>query len=121
MNKTVTGLCLLALALSLLLAGFVLWRDRAEQEDDEMETSVRLLMEVGERDRDSAEGSVEVLGELGAAPLQGAEKLEARFGTTLRVTDRNGQVYYLGYGGLGYLEIVRRDAPDGEILYAPED
>ena len=66
-------------------------------------------------------GSVEVLGELGAAPLQGAEKLEARFGTTLRVTDRNGQVYYLGYGGLGYLEIVRRDAPDGEILYAPED
>ena len=30
-------------------------------------------------------------------------------------------VYYLGFGGAGYLEMIRKDSPDGEILYAPID
>ncbi|MBR0208940.1 MAG: hypothetical protein IJQ43_08585 [Oscillospiraceae bacterium] len=111
----------LVLALLLLTAGAALWAAGTRQEEDPMEKNVKLLMKAGDLDRDSAEGSVELLGELGVGELKKAEKLESRFGTTLRVTDRDGRVFYLGYGGLGYLEIVRKDAPDGEILYAPED
>ena len=121
MRKKMTILCLLGLAVLALLVGRLLWGSKTEQEDDRMETGVELLMETGKLDRDSAEGSLEVLRELGAAPLRDAEKLGSQYGTALRVTDRDGRVFYLGYGGLGYLEIVRKGAPDGEILYAPED
>ena len=85
----------LVLALLLLTAGAALWAAGTRQEEDPMEKNVKLLMKAGDLDRDSAEGSVELLGELGVGELKKAEKLESRFGTTLRVTDRDGRVFYL--------------------------
>ena len=91
------------------------------ERDTEMEQSIQLLMDAGSLDRDSAQGTVETLAELGVPPLESAELVSDARGVTLRAVDAEGAVYYLGYGGLGYLEIVRKDSEDGEILYAPEE
>lgn len=86
-----------------------------------MENSIQLIMEAGKIDRDSAEGTVETLAEIGAGALESAELISEKRGIVLRVVDTENQVYYLGFGGLGYLELIRKDSADGEILYAPED
>ena len=93
-----------------------------EREDEfAMEKSIKLIMEAGNLDRDSAEGTVDCLTELGVGEIESAELVSNNRGVILRVTDSENQVYYLGYGGLGYLEIVRKDSEDGEIIYAPEE
>lgn len=89
--------------------------------DSEMEQSIQLIMETGGIDRDSAEGTMETLTELGVPSIAKAELVSNHRGVVLQVSDAEDHVYYLGYGGFGYLEIVRRDSADGEILYAPED
>ena len=95
---------------------------RAESEDVvDMEQSVQLIMDAGSIDLDSAQGTVETLVDLGASALEAVELVSNKTGIVLRAEDEDGQVYYLGFGGLGYLEIIRRDSADGEIIYAPED
>ena len=96
---------------------------RAESEDvvDMEHKSVQLMMDAGSIDLDSAQGTVETLVDLGASALEAVELVSNKTGIVLRAEDEDGQVYYLGFGGLGYLEIIRRDSADGEIIYAPED
>ncbi len=96
---------------------------RAESEDvvDMEQKSVQLIMDAGSIDLDSAQGTVETLVDLGASALEAVELVSNKTGIVLRAEDEDGQVYYLGFGGLGYLEIIRRDSADGEIIYAPED
>lgn len=96
---------------------------RAESEDvvDMEQKSVQLIMDAGSIDLDSAQGTVETLVDLGASALEAVELVSNKTGIVLRAEDEDGQVYYLGFGGLGYLEIIRKDSTNGEIIYAPED
>ena len=86
-----------------------------------MEQSVRLIREAGNLKADSAQGTVETLTSLGVGPLKSAELVSEDNGVILKVQDENNATYYLGYGSFGYLELVRKDAMDGEIIYAPVD
>lgn len=89
--------------------------DNATVETD----GVELIKDAGNLRQDSAQGAMETLYESGAAEVTTAELVSENYGVTLKVTDVNGKVYYLGFGGSGYLEIIRKDSENGEILYAP--
>ena len=91
------------------------------KEDASMEQSAELLMNKGGLEEDSAYGTVEQLQELGVPSLLTVEVVSKKRGLTLRVVDEDGTTYYLGYGGMGYLEIIRLGTTDGKILYAPEE
>lgn len=91
--------------------------DNATVETD----GVELIKDAGNLSQDSAQGAMETLYESGAAEVTTAELVSENYGVTLKVTDMNGKVYYLGFGGSGYLEIIRKDSENGEILYAPID
>lgn len=89
--------------------------------ETDREHAVELIKDAGNLSQDSAQGAVETLYESGAAEVTTAELVSENHGVTLKVTDMNGEVYYLGFGGAGYLEMIRKDSPDGEILYASID
>lgn len=91
--------------------------DNATVETD----GVELIKDAGNLSQDSAQGAMETLYESGAAEVTTAELVSENYGVTLKVTDVSGKVYYLGFGGSGYLEIIRKDSENGEILYAPID
>ncbi len=40
---------------------------------------------------------------------------------TYRAETVDGRVYYLGFGGLGYLELVRADDINGEVVWGVID
>lgn len=86
-----------------------------------MKRSVQLIMEAGNIDQDSAEGTVETLLDLGASSLENVELISNTRGIVLCAIDEDGNTYYLGFGGLGYLEVIRKDSEDGEIIYALEE
>ncbi len=92
-----------------------------KEENVSMKQSAELLMNKGGLEEDSAYGTVEQLQELGVSPLLTVEVVSKKRGLTLRVVDEEGTTYYLGYGGMGYLEIIRLGTTDGKILYAPEE
>ena len=94
--------------------------DNAVVETDR-EHAVELIKDAENLSQDSAQGAVETLYDVGAEGVETVELVSENHGVTLKVTDVNGKVYYLGFGGAGYLEMIRKDAPDGEILYAPID
>ena len=91
--------------------------DNATVETD----GVELIKDAGNLRQDSAQGAVETLYDVGAERVETVELVSENHGVTLKVTDVNGKVYYLGFGGAGYLEMIRKNSPDGEILYAPID
>ncbi len=82
---------------------------------------VELIKDAGNLSRDSAQCAVETLYNVGAERVKTAELVSEKQGVVLKATDTEGTVYYLGFGGSGYLEMIRKDSPDGEILYAPID
>lgn len=94
--------------------------DNAVAETDR-EHAVELIKDAGNLSQGSAQGAIETLYESGTAEVTTAELVSESYGVTLKVTDVNGKVYYLGFGGSGYLEIIRKDSENGEILYAPID
>lgn len=85
----------------------------------DMERSIRLIRKAGDLDLDSAQGTVETLLELGINFLKDAKLVSNDHGVVLQIVDEKDNTYYLGYGGLGYLEIIRKDSLNGEIIYAP--
>lgn len=91
--------------------------DNATVETD----GVELIKDAGNLSQDSAQGAVETLYDVGSERVETAELVSEKQGVILKATDIEGTVYYLGFGGSGYLEIIRKDSPDGEILYAPID
>ena len=91
--------------------------DNATVETD----GVELIKDAGNLSQDSAQGAVETLYDVGAERVETAELVSEKQGVILKATDIEGTVYYLGFGGSGYLEIIRKDSPDGEILYTPID
>ena len=91
------------------------------EENVKMENSVQLIMEAGDIDQDSAEGTFEILLGLGSSRLKNVMLVSNTRGIVLCAIDEDGNTYYLGFGGLGYLEVIRKDSEDGEIIYALEE
>ncbi len=82
--------------------------DNATVETD----GVELIKNAGNLSQDSAQGAVETLYDVGAERVETAELVSEKQGVILKTTDIAGTVYYLGFGGSGYLEIIRKDSPD---------
>lgn len=76
-------------------------------------------MSAGNLDLDSAQGAIEALNDLNISSVKEAEQVSNNSGVILKIIDAKNDIYYLGFGSFGYLEIVRKDSPDGEIIYAP--
>lgn len=53
--------------------------------------------------------------------LSVAQAFPGRVGQTIEVKEITGRKYYLGLSIYGFVEIVRRDSPTGEIVYIPLD
>lgn len=75
--------------------------DAVEEVRTDMEHAVELMKDAGNLSQDSAQGAMETLYESGAAEVTTAELVSENYGVTLKVTDVNGKVYYLGFGGSG--------------------
>lgn len=88
-------------------------------ETTDMEQSIQLIMSAGNLDLDSAQGAIEALNDLNISSVKEAEQVSNNSGVILKIIDAKNDIYYLGFGSFGYLEIVRKDSPDGEIIYAP--
>lgn len=84
-----------------------------------MEQSIELIMSAGNLDLDSAQGAMETLNDLNISSIQEAEQVSNNSSVVLKIIDAKNDIYYLGFGSFGYLELVRKDSPDGEIIYAP--
>ena len=88
-------------------------------ETADMEQSIQLIMSAGNLDLDSAQGAMETLNALGISSIKEAERVPNNSSVVLQIIDTKNNIYYLGFGTFGYLEIVRKDSLDGEIIYAP--
>lgn len=86
-----------------------------------LEADVKLLIDETEIDLDCAEGIVERLRKVGASELIEVELLSQKRGYHVRVIDTEKRIYHLGLGRMGYLECIRKDSEDGEILYGALD
>lgn len=106
---------LLGIVCLLLFSGCGKKIDLSEQAE------IAMIQDAGEIGKSGAQGAVERLHEIGASDVQKASLISKEKGITLKVQDADGSVYYLGFGDLGYLEIIRKDAKDGKILYAVAD
>ena len=101
--------------------GVIINEEEAEGMEKTDTRSEDLLIKSGGIKSDSAQGTVDTLNELGISDIISVEKLPSERGINLRITDSRGRLFCLGYGKFGYLEIVSKDEPDGEILYAEEE
>ena len=88
-------------------------------ETADMEQSIQLIMSAGNLDLDSAQGAMETLNDLNISSIQEAEQVSNNSSVVLKIIDAKNYIYYLEFGSFGYLELVRKDSPDGEIIYAP--
>lgn len=89
------------------------------EETADMKQSIQLIMSAGALDLDSAQGTMEALNALGISSIKEAERVPNNSSVVLQIIDTKNNIYYLGFGTFGYLEIVRKDSLDGEIIYAP--
>lgn len=89
------------------------------EETADMKQSIQLIMSAGALDLDSAQGTMEALNALGISSIKEAEQVPNNSSVVLQIIDTKDNIYYLGFGTFGYLEIVRKDSLDGEIIYAP--
>lgn len=72
-------------------------------------------------DDDCAQGLADELDRLGASGITEVRIIPCNYGRQAVLTDAAGDTYFVVLGGLGYLELIRRDSPDGEVLYAAVD
>lgn len=84
-----------------------------------MEQSIQLIMSAGSLDLDSAQGTMETLNDLSISSIKEVKQVSNHSSMVLKIIDSKNDIYYLGFGGFGYLEIVRKGSLDGEIIYAP--
>lgn len=124
--------CLLLISLALLFAGC---SDNVQAEqpapttttesaqewstgDDVMKNSAVLLQEELHISESRAQGAMETMTQAGVDPdLKKVEPVSKTPGIKALVTDSKGNTYYLSFGGLDFLELIRRDSADGEIIY----
>jgi len=122
--------CLLLINLALLFAGC---SDNAQAEqpapttesaqewstgDDVMESSAVLLQKELYISESRAHGAMKTMTQAGVDPdLKKVKLVSKTSGIKALVTDSKGNTYYLAFGGLDFLELIRRDSADGEIIY----
>ena len=85
-----------------------------------LDANANLIKEVTGYDDDCCAGAAETLAELKVGELAQMELAPNR-SYTYRAETVDGRVYYLGFGGLGYLELVRADDINGEVVWGVID
>lgn len=85
---------------------------------DKMKNSVDMLQNKLKISEVRAEGALEILTQSGVvSPFKKVKPLDTKRGIQALVTDQTGQNYYLGFDDLGFLELVRKDSAQGEVVY----
>ena len=107
----------LLLCLGLIMAGC--GRQKADGSEREME--IQLFMKNVGIDEDCAEGIVDELHHVGALVVTEVSLVGNKRGYQVLAKDSAENTYYIGLGGMGYLEYIRKGTADGEFLYAAED
>ncbi len=125
--KTVLGiaaavifLCSCSQAYQLESAPEVTEKVTETEEVKTMENATYLAAQLGIED-DCAQGLRDELSRVGAAEIVRVESIVCKHGYQATLTDADDNVYFIALGDLGYLELICRDSPDGEILYAAID
>lgn len=77
----------------------------------------KLIMDAVGIEEDAALGAAQRLCEIGVGQLVSVEEVSSDDGHTVKVTDEYGRTYFMGLNELGYVDIVRFDSVDGEVLY----
>lgn len=95
--------------------------DIVQGEGTDIGHAVEIIKRAGNLSQNNAQGAVETLYESGASEVETAELVSENHGVTLKVIDVDEKVYYLGFSNLGYLEMIRKDSENGEILYVAVD
>ncbi len=87
-------------------------------EDEVMKNSAVLLQKELHISESRAQGVMETMTQAGVDPDLKKVKLVSKTpGIKALATDSKGNTYYLAFGGLDFLELIRRDSADGEIIY----
>ena len=83
-----------------------------------MKNSAVLLQKELHISESRAQGAMETMTQAGVDPDLKKVKLVSKTPSIKAlVTDSKGNTYYLAFGGLDFLELIRRDSADGEIIY----
>lgn len=86
--------------------------------DEVMKNSTTLLQKKLGVSESRAQDALETMTQAGISPeLKKVRLLSKSPGITALVTDSRGDAYYLAFGGLDYLELIRRGSAGGEIIY----
>ena len=86
--------------------------------EDEMNNSVDLLCSNLKISEARAKGAVEILMQSGvSSQLKKVKIINNKQGIETIVTDKDGKKYYLSFDEMGFLELVRRDSAQGEIVF----
>lgn len=92
----------------------------AEEEQIPLDANAVIIKTATGYDDDCCAGASETLEELEIGDLESVT-LVPEYSYTYKATTFDGQDYYLEFGEYGYLEVVRSDALDGEVLWAVID
>jgi hypothetical protein len=86
--------------------------------DNTLNENKKLIIDNIGIDDDCAQGVVDELNRLEIKKLISIQDYSTGGnGYIFSVTDEENHVYFIGLGALGYLEIIREDSLDGDILY----
>ncbi len=83
--------------------------------------SKEVLTRLDNLSAESISSILDILDNLRVFELLEAKVFPGRAGKTIEVKDISEQKYYIGLSEYGYVEIVRRDSPNGKIVYMPID
>lgn len=85
-----------------------------------LDANALMIKEAVGIDADRAKGASETLAGLEVGELVSAERLGDDTYET-KVTAADGRCYFLEFSQMGYLQVVRADATDGEVVWAVID
>lgn len=80
-----------------------------------------ILWKVGTLKPETILNILEVADFLGIGEFESATATWGSFSQTVIVTCISGQKYLFGLGSYGFVEIVRKDSTDGDIIFVPEE
>lgn len=84
----------------------------------EMKNSAEMLRDKLKISEARANGTMEILTQSGVSPqLKKVKLISDKQGIEAIVTDKSGNSYYLAFDGMEFLELVRKDSAQGEIVY----
>lgn len=86
-----------------------------------MDAEAKMFQDIVGVSNYASEGTVSTLHDVGCGEIKDVILVSSKRGYTVKVIDEDNNVYFAGLGGLGYVEVIRRDSEDGELVYAAID